>query len=188
MSADTRPLLYLDVDGPLNPFAAQPHRRPEGYETHRMAPPSWRGQQHGASSRRVKALRVWLNPRHGARLLTLAEQYELVWATMWEHDANAYIAPRIGLPALPVVEWSGAAATGPDGTFFKTAQLVAHAAGRPFAWVDDEFGDEDRRYVGREHRGIALLHRVDPRIGLGDNDFAALAAWASNPGGSAEVA
>ncbi len=31
-----RPLLLIDVDGPLNPYAAPPHRRPDGYQTHRM--------------------------------------------------------------------------------------------------------------------------------------------------------
>lgn len=28
-----RPVLYLDVDGPLNPYAAKPERRPESYAT-----------------------------------------------------------------------------------------------------------------------------------------------------------
>jgi hypothetical protein len=34
-----RPLLFLDVDGPLNPYAAQPERRPEGYTTIRVPAP-----------------------------------------------------------------------------------------------------------------------------------------------------
>lgn len=50
-----RPILYLDVDGPLNPYAAKPHRRPEGYSTHRMLPDSWRARGYR------KPLRVWLN-------------------------------------------------------------------------------------------------------------------------------
>ncbi|MEU6365910.1 hypothetical protein ABZ876_09170 [Streptomyces sp. NPDC046931] len=32
-----RPLLFLDVDGPLNPWAAQPERRPAGYTTIRVS-------------------------------------------------------------------------------------------------------------------------------------------------------
>ncbi|MFI7285204.1 hypothetical protein ACIBRY_00790 [Streptomyces anulatus] len=31
-----RPLLFLDVDGPLNPCAAQPGRRRDGYVTLRV--------------------------------------------------------------------------------------------------------------------------------------------------------
>lgn len=42
-----RPLLYLDVDGPLNPYAAKPERRPEGYTTHRMKPEGWLAQHPG---------------------------------------------------------------------------------------------------------------------------------------------
>lgn len=65
-----RPLLLLDVDGPLNPYAAKPSRRPPGYATHRMLPDSW-----VASSPRPRAstrpLRVWLNPGHGPALLGL---------------------------------------------------------------------------------------------------------------------
>lgn len=30
------PLLFLDVDGPLNPYAAKPEKRPEGYTTLRV--------------------------------------------------------------------------------------------------------------------------------------------------------
>lgn len=174
-----RPILYLDVDGPLNPFAAKPHRRPEGYETHRLLPPSWVARcREMYPGRRVKELRVWLNPAHGPQLLALADRFELVWATTWEHDANEWIAPRIGLPELPVVEWATSKRFGPDGTFFKTAELVQHAGGRPFAWVDDDLNTRDRRYVEREHLGAALLHWVDPAKGLLDTDFAALEAWA----------
>ncbi|WP_200881386.1 hypothetical protein [Nocardia otitidiscaviarum] len=85
----------------------------------------------------MKPLRVWLNPSHGPALLALADRFELVWATTWEHDANTYIAPVIGLPELPVVEWQTTKRFGPDGIFFKTEELVAHAAGRPFVWIDD---------------------------------------------------
>jgi hypothetical protein len=55
----SRPLLFLDVDGPLNPYAAQPERRPEGYTTIR------------ATVRPGRPLRVWLNPSHGPALLSL---------------------------------------------------------------------------------------------------------------------
>ncbi|WP_068059217.1 HAD domain-containing protein [Nocardia xishanensis] len=177
-----RPLLYLDVDGPLNPFAAKPHRRPEGYETHRLLPASWVARcTEMKPHRKVKELRVWLNPAHGPKLLALADRFELVWATTWEHDANEWIGPRIGLPELPVVEWQTSKRFGPDLTFFKTAELVEHAAGRPFVWVDDEMTVRDRRYVEREHPGRALLHWVDPAKGLLDADFEALAAWAVRP-------
>ena len=166
-----RPLLFLDVDGPLNPWAAKPHRRPDGYETHRMRPTGWQEPY-------KKPLRVWLNPAHGAALLALP--FDLVWATTWAAEANAWIAPHIGLPELPVVDWPEVHATRADGTYFKTWDLVEYAAGRPFAWVDDEIGEADREYVERHHPGSALLHHVSPRLGLLAADFEALADWAAN--------
>ncbi|WP_086737411.1 hypothetical protein [Streptomyces glaucescens] len=173
-----RPLLYLDVDGPLNPYAAQPERRPEGYATYRMKPQGWISRHPGEPPGAVKPLRVWLSAAHGPRLLALAEVYQLVWATTWGAEANTFVSPVLGLSELPVVEWPARHEAGPEGTFWKTRHLVAHAAGRPFAWVDDELGAPDRAFVAVRHAGPALLRFVDPRLGLRDDDFAALRVFA----------
>ncbi len=71
------------------------------------------------------------------------------------------------------------------GIHWKTAALVAYAAGRPFAWVDDEIGADDRAWVAAHHPGRALLHRVDPRRGLTATDYETLTAWAGIPAGPA---
>ncbi|WP_199829480.1 hypothetical protein [Streptomyces sp. MMG1121] len=163
----SRPLLFLDVDGPLNPYAAQAERRPEGYTTIRV-PIGYR-----------RPLRVWLNPEHGPALLGLG--YELVWATSWMEEANVWIAPVVGLPAdLPYVDFGGGLfAERPDGVHWKTEAIVAYAGGRAFAWVDDEQSPADTLYVKARHPGPALLHHVNPRIGLRAADFAALAEFAA---------
>lgn len=168
-----KPLLLLDVDGPLNPYAAKASRRPEGYDTHRMRPTGWQDPWQ-------KPLRVWLNPTHGAALTALP--FELVWATTWAAEANEWIGPHIGLPSLPHIDWPELHARRPDGTYFKTHDIVKYAAGRPFAWVDDEIGDMDREYVTAHHDGPALLHHVNPRFGLLAADFEALADWAAGLG------
>ncbi|GGY23821.1 HAD domain-containing protein [Streptomyces tanashiensis] len=166
----TKPLLLIDVDGPLNPYAAQRERRPEGYATHRMSPTAWTG---------TKPLRVWLDPDHGDELIALAEAYELVWATTWKGEANEWIGPRLGLPELPFIDWPTMHGAAPRGTFWKTQYILEYAAGRPFAWVDDDITSYDHEYGEQKHLAAALLLRVDERIGLTRPDFDALAEWAA---------
>lgn len=100
------PLLFLDVDGPLNPYAAQPERRPDGYTTLRVPLGSGISAADGGLSTRRRPLRVWLNPEHGPALLGLG--YELCWATTWMAEANRWIAPTLGLPELPFVDFGDA--------------------------------------------------------------------------------
>ncbi|MFC9329995.1 hypothetical protein [Kitasatospora sp. NPDC057015] len=173
----SRPLLFLDVDGPLNPYAAVPESCPDGYVTARGRHAT--GGRPGILGRSTRAREVWLNPGHGRALSALG--YEICWATAWMGDANRWIGPVLGLPELPFVDFGEALLTErPDGVHWKTAPLLAYAAGRPFAWVDDEQGDADHRHVAGAHRGAALLHHVDPRIGLREDDFTALKAFAAS--------
>lgn len=164
-TAADRPLLFLDVDGPLIPFGmtAAYHGEPELSE----AP--------------ANPLLARLDPAHGRRLAALP--CELVWATTWMEDANDEIAPRIGLPRLPVLVWPDSDEDADeDGLHWKTRGLVEWAAGRSFVWVDDEITGIDRAWVSAHHPGHALLHRVDPRVGLTDEDFQVVRCWLARPG------
>lgn len=167
------PLLFLDVDGPLNPWAAKPHRRPAGYQTFRYP------------RLRERDLRVWLNPAHGAQLLELP--LELVWATAWDDEANSWVAPKIGLPELPVVHVGQPIMdmtlpphlrSAQFNLSHKIPQLVTFAAGRPFAWIDDEIGRHDDDYVASHHSAPTLLQYVSPQLGLLESDFKTLKTWA----------
>lgn len=173
---EQRPLLFLDVDGPLIPFGGTPGQYPDGYPTYRSASGPGAGGANPLLSR--------IDPAYGPRLTALG--CELVWATTWMDEANECVAPWLGLPPAPVVSWpedsDEAERTGPHGPrglHWKTRRLVEWAAGRTFVWVDDEVTGTDRAWVDAQHRGRALLHRVDPRHGLGDADFRSLAAWLS---------
>jgi hypothetical protein len=166
-------MLLIDVDGPLNPYAAPATRRPAGYGTHRMSPSGWTGG---------RPLRVWLNPEHGAELLSLADSYELVWATTWKAEANEWIGPPLGLPELPFINWPQMHGRAPRGTFWKTQYILEYAAGRPFAWVDDDITSYDHEWVDQHHLTAALLLNIDPRIGLIRTDFDTLADWAAGLG------
>jgi len=157
---EQRPLLFLDVDGPLLPcggMSASEHL------TDVSAPYLAR-----------------LRPETGRRLAALPSA--LVWATTWLEDANIEISPRIGLPNLPVVTWPEPTRADEHvdqwlGLCWKTRTLVNWSAGRPFAWMDDEITDADREWVFAHHPGPALLCSVDASLGLTDQDFAALDAW-----------
>lgn len=174
-----RALLLLDVDGPLNPWNANPKTPPVGYTRHRTMPDAWIEQHPGKPRSYIKPLKVWLNPDHGPRLLALESRYELMWATTWGADANEWISPVLGLPQLPVLDLPQTNHQAPAGVFWKMPHIVDYAGGRPFAFLDDDLGPADQGYVDAHHPGRALLRRVDPRHGLVDDDFAALAAFTS---------
>lgn len=145
-----------------------PQQYPEGYPTYRAAS--------GPRTAAAHPLLTRINPANGPRLAALG--CELVWATTWMADANECVAPWLGLPPLPVMAWpEDSAEDDPAGLHWKTRALVDRAAGRPFVWVDDEITATDQAWVRSHHGGRALLHRVDPRHGLTDADFAAVAEW-----------
>ncbi|MFC9327407.1 HAD domain-containing protein [Kitasatospora sp. NPDC057015] len=147
-----RPLLFLDVDGVLNPDRPDPG---DGFASHHLL--GWT---------------VHLSDRHGEWLRELATGYELVWATTWEEEANRHISPLLGLPPLPVVRFAGYVPQPDDPRVplmqlisgRKWAPLLRYAGGRPFAWVDDVIpGRLVRRALPRRDR---VLLRVDPARGL----------------------
>ncbi|WP_327290201.1 HAD domain-containing protein [Streptomyces sp. NBC_01198] len=159
-----RPVLFLDVDGPLIPFGGTREQYPDGY-------PAYVPQKAAGNP-----LPARVNPALVPRLLGLG--CHLVWATTWGHEANECLAPLLGLPQLPLVAWPEPSdEPEPAGLHWKTRTLLDWAAGRPFAWLDDEITDADRIWAEAAHPARTLLRRVDSRHGLTDADFAALDAW-----------
>lgn len=172
-----RPVLLIDVDGPLNPYAAKPTKRPEGYLTHRMKP---KGFEYG------QGLRVWLNPLHGPSLMAL--EADLVWATMWEGDANKLIGPELGLPELPFIDFGATKTTIIPKTteqyikvYFKSPRIAykmnKNFGGRPFLWIDDEITHHDEEFLAEACGVPVKAMTIDPRIGLTDQDFKEIAEW-----------
>jgi hypothetical protein len=80
------PLLLVDVDGVLNPYAAP--ACPAGYTEHVL----FAGEEP-----------VRVCSAHGQWLPELAGRFDLVWATGWGDNANRLLAPLLGLASLPVI-------------------------------------------------------------------------------------
>jgi hypothetical protein len=158
-----KPLLLIDVDGPLNPYAASGRTN----------------QKNGYQRYRIDQYVVYLKKSHGQALLDLADVFDLAWCTTWEHQANTDIGPKIGLPNLPVIEFYDLLPDRPPvgGLHWKMAGIRAYADGRPFAWVDDEIGDADKLYLADMHEAPFLLQKIDPATGLADRDFEELREW-----------
>ena len=169
-----RPLLLMDVDGPLNPFEApwfvQQTPAP-GYAFHELTPAG------GIT------YRVALNPEHGQQLQRMAASFDLAWATTWLQDANRLISPLLGLPMnLPVVplmlpRFHHARRS------WKAEQIADWVGDRPFAWFDDEINRTTRQWLdSQETLGRHLAHRVEPHLGLMSADFVELLAFGEQLG------
>jgi hypothetical protein len=159
-----RAWIFVDIDGVLIPFRA----RLTGAE---------RQASDGADG---NPLLERLDAADGRRLRTLPG--ELVWASTWMAEANETVAPRLGLPLLPFVDWPDLDEVPQRGLHWKTVPLTRWAAGRPFVWLDDEIADTDRRWVAAHHPCPALLHRVDPYQGLTGADFATVSQFLAQRG------
>ena len=122
----TGPVLYLDVDGPLNKgWWTDPglfeQLRAAGWHADRV--PDDPADPH-ARFRRV------LNPGWGLALRGLADLgAELVWATGWGDGANRHIGPLLGLPPLPVA---------PAKHGSKASTVIPWGGRRPWAWLEDD--------------------------------------------------
>lgn len=162
MSAQ-RPLLLLDVDGVLNPFAAE--ICPDGFREHSLFP------DEGP---------VRLNHVHGPWLVGLAEKYEIVWATGWEDDAHRVLSPILGLPQFPVIRF-------PPVPFHPREKVPAIAAlvrDRAAAWVDDALTPEAYEWAG-DREAPTLLIGIDPCTGLTRPTVDRLSEWQAELDGTA---
>jgi HAD domain in Swiss Army Knife RNA repair proteins len=145
---DPRPLLLVDVDGVICPYADE------------LADPAAAGLEQAT----VGYSPVWLSHGIADRLRRLGESFQLVWCTAWEDRAAEFLAPHLGMPVLPVIYFDEPAAE--DG-HWKWPAIEAFVGERPFAWIDDELGRADLARADRRS-ALTLLVRIEGSSGLGD--------------------
>jgi hypothetical protein len=145
---DPRALLLLDVDGVVCPYADE------------LVDPTGAGLEQAT----VGHSRVWLSRDIAQHLLHLGDLFQLVWCTAWEDHAAEFLAPFLGLPALPVIRFDEPVT---DECHWKWPAIEAFVGDRAFAWADDEIGRDDLARAAR--RAVTtMLVRVEGTHGLDD--------------------
>ena len=157
------PVVLLDLDGVLNPFAASVC--PEGYVEREV----FDGEEP------VRYCRA-----HTAWIAELASVAELWWATGWGRLANDIYLPLLNagnpqpLDPLPVVEFPPV----PFEPELKVAAIDDMLGDRPAAWIDDNHTETGRMWA-RERPVPTLLVSTDPAVGWTRPHVDQVVAWIS---------
>ncbi len=150
-----RSLLFLDVDGVLNPFPDTP----AGYSEYWFFPDDDQP--------------VRLCADHAEWLAELGATFDIVWASGWGEAANELICPALGLPAFPAIAM-------PSGRFDprdKVPAVAAYAGGRAAVWLDDIVTEEAREWAA-QRSAPTLVVEVSAASGLTHAIVDRVQAWA----------
>jgi HAD domain in Swiss Army Knife RNA repair proteins len=154
------PILFLDVDGVISLFGFSPNL----------------GQLPGAVHW-IDGVAHCIPHEIGGRVATLAEHFELVWATGWEERANDHLPHLLKLPfrELPCLTFDGRAVFG--SAHWKLEAIEEYAGERPAAWIDDNLNEDCHGWAMRR-AAPTLLVETSPPVGLTDEHVSELVRWA----------
>jgi HAD domain in Swiss Army Knife RNA repair proteins len=156
-SLHDRPLLFVDIDGVISLFGFPPDAAPAGTWT------------------QVDGIAHLLSAAAARHLHALADSYELVWCSGWEEKANEHLPHLLGLGPFPHLSFP----VSNGSEHWKIASIVAYAANRPLAWVDDAHDDSCQAWA-RRRPAPTFLAATDPARGLDDEVAEVLLAWAES--------
>ena len=156
-----KPLLLVDVDGVLSLFPKPGEQLPQRPDL------KW------INVEGIPHMIALENCRH---LASIADSFELVWATGWEHKANEHLPPIIGLAAqLPVIEFDGRRYD--HQAHWKLGAVDAFVGDRPAAWIDDAHDDICRDWASARSQPTLLVD-TETNIGFGEPQAELLREWA----------
>lgn len=174
-----KPVLLIDVDGVVNAFS----RKPTKLETH--------GYRRTAATVTVRGEEVdrelVLHDANLELLKGMDEDFDLVWCSSWNEQANTVLAPIIGFPELPILRVGDKPAHkiyDEDRVLWKTPKVMQAFSeggeyyGRQFAWLDDSTRRVDRNCVDEvfspDHHRLTL---IQSNMGFTDFHRRACMAW-----------
>ncbi|MGK2936346.1 MAG: HAD domain-containing protein [Solirubrobacteraceae bacterium] len=154
----SKPILFVDVDGVISLWGFVQHEPPPG------------------AYASVDGILHFLSATAGEHLLALREHFELVWCTGWKDRANDYLPHALGLPEpLPWLEFGTPAER---TAHWKLDAVIAYAQDRPAAWIDDAFDESCHAWAAK--RGApTLLVATEPPTGLQAAHADELRRWAA---------
>lgn len=141
-----RPIVFIDVDGVLNPFAEPRFLKPFGFKRHRIL-------DNDSNTKYT----MWLNREHAEWLKSLTDIADLAWSTTWNDSAN-HIGYIIGLPPLPFAQAEHCIGIGGKKFTLKSKSIIELANGRPIIWIDDDHDGHDQGFMKNNATKFALIH------------------------------
>ena len=159
-------MLFCDIDGVLSLFGFPADSVPEGTWT------------------QVDGVAHLLSARASRHLLDLAGHFDVMWCSGWEEKANEHLPRLLGLGPYEHLSFPPE----PEAEHWKLTTVQRTAAGRPMAWIDDDFNDACHAWA-RAREEPTLLVATEPHAGLTDVHAQRLRAWAESlhPGPAADA-
>ncbi len=187
-TGEGRPLLMVDIDGVISLFGFPGSALSTPRPGISLSPDASTSAMPDGSFHTVDGIPHFLSHAAAAHLLTLARDFDLVWASGWEEKAEEYLPRLLGLPAgLPFLsfERSQGAGRSVDG-HWKLDAIDTYADTRPLAWIDDAF-DESCHVWATGRSAPTLLVETNPAVGLTSMEEKLLVTWAICPRGDART-
>jgi hypothetical protein len=169
-----RPLLMVDIDGVISLFGAPGQTVSTPRPGDSALPTRPTGSFHA-----IDGLPHFLSSVAAEHLLTLSEDFDLVWASGWEEKAEEYLPRLLSLPAgLPFLHFDRSQGAGRSiAGHWKLEAIDTYAGTRPLAWIDDAF-DESCHAWSDARSAPTLLVQTIPARGLTASEAQQLIMWA----------